>query len=325
MLCLHSLQPHGCTPPGSSAHGLLQARILDWVAISFPRGSSPPRDQTWVSCIADRFFTIWPKRRDFTFCLNSHCDKDRSRVASEQTGKEWLQFLSIYLYFLYIFKYYYSKLKILIILMSISKELLASGCRSAAKRVTVFCCHRRRCLGMTDVCTCTLEQVQILQWPHTQPEKLPAVGGKGAVSTKLVRNCPEKSHRHQETSSRCSRRRSGAVSALHWFTWRSTFLKVFSPPLPVVAARESSLPGRARTQHLTCLHVFGTGLGFPGGTKGKESACQCRRHAFDPWVRRITWRRKWLPASVFLPGFRGQRSLVDYGPQGHKELDTNGT
>ena len=47
------------SPPGSSAHGILQARILEWVAIPFSRGSPQPRDQAWVSCIAGRFFTIW--------------------------------------------------------------------------------------------------------------------------------------------------------------------------------------------------------------------------------------------------------------------------
>ena len=41
----------------SSIHGILQARILEWVAISFSRGSSQPKNQTWVSCIAGRFFT----------------------------------------------------------------------------------------------------------------------------------------------------------------------------------------------------------------------------------------------------------------------------
>ena len=44
--------------PGSSIHGILQARILEWVAIPFSRGSSQPRDQTQVSCIAGGFFTI---------------------------------------------------------------------------------------------------------------------------------------------------------------------------------------------------------------------------------------------------------------------------
>ena len=47
-----------CSPPGSSVHGVLQARILEWVAISFSRGSSLPRDWTQVSCIAGRFFII---------------------------------------------------------------------------------------------------------------------------------------------------------------------------------------------------------------------------------------------------------------------------
>ena len=46
-----------CSPPGSSVLGILQARILEWVGIPFSRGSSWPRDQTRISCIADRFFT----------------------------------------------------------------------------------------------------------------------------------------------------------------------------------------------------------------------------------------------------------------------------
>ena len=45
--------------PGSSVHGISKARILQWVAISFSRGSSRCRDGTWVSCIAGAFFTIW--------------------------------------------------------------------------------------------------------------------------------------------------------------------------------------------------------------------------------------------------------------------------
>ena len=48
-----------CSPPGSSIHGIFQARVLEWVAISFYRGSSSPRDQTHVSCIAGRLFTVW--------------------------------------------------------------------------------------------------------------------------------------------------------------------------------------------------------------------------------------------------------------------------
>ena len=52
---------------------------------------------------------------------------------------------------------------------------------------------------------------------------------------------------------------------------------------------------------------------------GKESACQCRRCMCDLWVRKIPWRRKWQHALIFLPGkFHEQRSLVGYGPWGHK-------
>ena len=51
-----------CSPPGSSIRGLLQARVLEWVAISFSRGSSQPRDRTRVSHIAGRRFTIWATR-----------------------------------------------------------------------------------------------------------------------------------------------------------------------------------------------------------------------------------------------------------------------
>ena len=54
--------PMDYSPPGSSVHESLQARILEWAAIPFSRGSSQPRDQTQVSCIAGRFFTFWATR-----------------------------------------------------------------------------------------------------------------------------------------------------------------------------------------------------------------------------------------------------------------------
>ena len=55
-LCLTLCDPVGPRPSGSSVHGILQARILEWVAISFSRRSSQPRDRTWASHIAGRFF-----------------------------------------------------------------------------------------------------------------------------------------------------------------------------------------------------------------------------------------------------------------------------
>jgi len=56
--CPTLCDPMGCSPPGSSVHGILQVRILEWAAIPFCRASSQSRDQTQVSCIAGRFFTI---------------------------------------------------------------------------------------------------------------------------------------------------------------------------------------------------------------------------------------------------------------------------
>ena len=68
-------------------------------------------------------------------------------------------------------------------------------------------------------------------------------------------------------------------------------------------------------------------LGFPGGASGKEPACQCRRHKrhkFDPWVRKIPWRRAWQPTPVVLPRESyGQRILAGYSPWSHKESDTS--
>ena len=50
---------------------------------------------------------------------------------------------------------------------------------------------------------------------------------------------------------------------------------------------------------------------------------QCRKHRFDPWARKISWRRKWQPTPVFLPGkCHGERSLADYSPWGRRESDT---
>ena len=61
-LCPTLCHPVDCSPPGSSVYGILQARILEWVAISFSRGSSWPKDGTQVSCIAGKHFNLWATR-----------------------------------------------------------------------------------------------------------------------------------------------------------------------------------------------------------------------------------------------------------------------
>ena len=68
-----------------------------------------------------------------------------------------------------------------------------------------------------------------------------------------------------------------------------------------------------------------SGMGFPGGTSGKEHTCQYRRRKRPPfysWVRKIPWRRAWQPTPALLPEeFHGQ-NLEGYSPWGYKEWDT---
>ena len=60
--CLTLCDPMGCSPPDSFVHEILQAGIVEWVAISFSRRSSFPKDQTQVSWVAGGFFAIWATR-----------------------------------------------------------------------------------------------------------------------------------------------------------------------------------------------------------------------------------------------------------------------
>ena len=73
---MHSVDPMDCSSPGSSVHGSLQARTLEWVAMPSSRGSSWSRDQTWVSCIfcvAGSLFTAEPLRKP-NFYLNNQME-----------------------------------------------------------------------------------------------------------------------------------------------------------------------------------------------------------------------------------------------------------
>ena len=67
-----SLWPMDCGQPGSSVLGIFQARILEWVATSFSRGSSWPRDRTWISHITGRLFTIWAIRESCYRWYHNH-------------------------------------------------------------------------------------------------------------------------------------------------------------------------------------------------------------------------------------------------------------
>ena len=76
--CLTLCDPMDCSPPGSSVQGILQARTVEWVTISFSRGSSFPRDQTWVSCIGRWIlnlvgYSLWGcKESDMSEWLSTH-------------------------------------------------------------------------------------------------------------------------------------------------------------------------------------------------------------------------------------------------------------
>ena len=89
-----------CCPPGSSVHGVLQASILEWVAISSSRGSSRPRDQTCISCIScisRRFFTTSATWETLNMCLVTqscptlcdimNCSPPGSSVHGDSPGK----------------------------------------------------------------------------------------------------------------------------------------------------------------------------------------------------------------------------------------------
>ena len=94
-----SLQPHGLQPPCSSVLRTLQARILDWVAISFFKGSSQPRDQSRVSYLAGRFFTVWATRETpisgFPFSLSSFRIYFELCHFISQVNKTWCFYLGL--------------------------------------------------------------------------------------------------------------------------------------------------------------------------------------------------------------------------------------
>ena len=110
------------------------------------------------------------------------------------------------------------------------------------------------------------------------------------------------------------------LSPKHPVTLSSPSLLFLSDPLPVQFWRAAALPG------LTAVCAWARDpLGFPGDASGKEPACQWRRLercGFDHCVRKIPWRRKRQPASVYLPGkSHGQRSLAGCSPCVHRESD----
>ena len=88
-LCLILCNPMDCSPPDSSVHGILQARRLEWAAISFSKCSSWLRDRTWVSCIAGGFFTTESpgKPSEFHYIFLLYSDNKKLVCITEVLGK----------------------------------------------------------------------------------------------------------------------------------------------------------------------------------------------------------------------------------------------
>ena len=95
-----------CSLPVSSVHGILQARILEWVAIPFSRGSSWPKDRTQVSCIADRGFNLWATRevRNYMYVyFKSNSSKVHLHFTYKKTGGTEIQlFINLFPKFFFI-------------------------------------------------------------------------------------------------------------------------------------------------------------------------------------------------------------------------------
>ena len=86
--CPNLCDPMDCSLPGSSVHGIFQARVLEWVAISFSRGSSWPRDRTRISHIVGRCFTVWVMREELTHWKRPWC-WERWRAGGERDNRGW--------------------------------------------------------------------------------------------------------------------------------------------------------------------------------------------------------------------------------------------
>ena len=84
----HSVMSDSLWPHGYIVHGLLQARILEWVAFPFSRGSSQPRDRTQVSLIASGFFTCWASREAVNLYFSIKVCQ--AEVQDWVIGREWL-------------------------------------------------------------------------------------------------------------------------------------------------------------------------------------------------------------------------------------------
>ena len=105
-----------------------------------------------------------------------------------------------------------------------------------------------------------------------------------------------------------------SLPGTHPSSFKSAMMCLFLlwPPIPLMLPWATSQGKRSAFKGIVALVV----------TNPLANAEDIKRHGCDPWVGKISWRRKWQPTLVLLPGeYHGQRSLVDYSSQSHKELN----
>ena len=162
-----------CSPPGYSVQGILQARILEWVAIRFSRGSSWPKGQTQVFSIAGRLFTIWATRE-----CSENPGNHQSELPVEQ-GRFWV----------FIFLAVLGLHCCVLASPSCAKWGLLSSCGAQASHRSGFssCRAQSRCPAFNSCGTCV--QLPRSMWDPPRPgitSMSPALGG-GFLSTKPPR------------------------------------------------------------------------------------------------------------------------------------------
>ena len=88
--CPTLCDPMNCSLSGSSIHGIFQAKVLEWGAIAFSRGSSRPRDRTQVSLIAGRCFTVWATREAHGVWISS-LRNERKKIFQKNVKEQKLK------------------------------------------------------------------------------------------------------------------------------------------------------------------------------------------------------------------------------------------
>ena len=131
-LCPSLRDPMDCSPPGSSVHGIFQARVLEWVAISFSRGSSRPRDRTPVSCFAGRFFATEPPGKPTTHTETVYFSGLSHHVLRGTLGDTGLNYLTPLSTVFWDAKHRTARLKSL---ESLQKEMVSHGLSTEAEQV----------------------------------------------------------------------------------------------------------------------------------------------------------------------------------------------